>query len=81
MSAAAGDPAAAEERLTHALERFEQLGAVFEAALTKERLAAVAPNGRASRLGREALATYDRLGAAPHAERLRGASRPFARPR
>lgn len=57
VSAAAGDPATAEECLTRALERFKQLGAVFEAALTKERLAAVAPNGRATRLLREALAT------------------------
>ena len=80
-SAAAGDPATAEECLTRALKRFEELGVVFDAALTKERLAAVLPNGQATRLLREALATYKQLDAAPHAERLQAASRPVARPR
>jgi hypothetical protein len=80
VSAAAGDPATADECLTRALKRFEQQGAVFEAALTKERLAAVAPNGRATRLRREALATYKQLDAAPHAERLQAASRAPAGP-
>ena len=80
-SAAAGDPATAEECLTRALQRFEKLGVVFDAALTTERLAAVLPNGQATRLLREALATYKQLDAAPHAERLQRASRPVARPR
>jgi tetratricopeptide (TPR) repeat protein len=81
VSAAAGDPATADACLTRALERFEQLGAVFEAALTKERLAALLPNVRAARLRREALATYKQLDAAPHAERLQAASRVLTRPR
>ena len=80
-SAAAGDPATAEECLTRALKRFEELGVVFDAALTKERLAAVLPNGQATRLLREALATYKQLDAAPHAERLQAALQAPARSR
>jgi tetratricopeptide (TPR) repeat protein len=79
VSAAAGDPATADDCLTRALKRFEQLGVVFEAALTKERLAALLPNGRAAPLRREALTTYKQLEAAPHAERLQAASRAPAR--
>ena len=70
VSAAAGDAAAAEEQFSRALARFEQVGAVFEAALTKERLAAVASRDRAAALRGDALATYERLEAAPHVERL-----------
>ena len=54
-----------------ALAGFERMGVVFETALTKEHLAAVATHGNASQLCAEALAAYEQLGAAPHAERVR----------
>jgi hypothetical protein len=72
--AAAGDRAAAEALLRRALDGFGRMGAVFEAALTGERLAAVAPSrADAARLRAAALATYERLAAAPHVERVRAA--------
>jgi class 3 adenylate cyclase/DNA-binding winged helix-turn-helix (wHTH) protein len=70
---ASGDRVGAEELLRSALAGFERLGVVFEAALTKERLAAVASPAEASRLRQEALTTYEQLGAAPHANRARAA--------
>jgi hypothetical protein len=48
---------------------------IFEAALTKERLAAVCSDGDASHLRKEALAVYEQLNAAPHVERLSAARR------
>jgi DNA-binding SARP family transcriptional activator len=72
--AAAGDRAAAEALLRRALDGFGRMGAVFEAALTGERLAAVAPSrADAARLRAAALATYERLAATPHVERVRAA--------
>jgi DNA-binding SARP family transcriptional activator len=72
--AAAGDRPAAEALLRRALDGFGRMGAVFEAALTGERLAAVASSGDdAARLRAAALATYQRLAAAPHVERVRAA--------
>ena len=68
---ASGDRVGGQELLRSALAGYERLGVVFEAALTKERLAAVAPKTEASRLRREALTTYEQLGAAPHANRVR----------
>jgi tetratricopeptide (TPR) repeat protein len=68
---AAGKHAEAEELLQLALAGFERVGVVFETALTKEHLAAVATHGNASQLCAEALAAYEQLGAAPHAERVR----------
>jgi hypothetical protein len=70
---ASGDREGGEELLRRALAGYERLGVVFEAALTKERLAAVAPKAEASRLRREALTAYEQLGAAPHANRARAA--------
>ena len=74
--AAAGDRSAAEALLRRALDAFGRMGAVFEAALTSERLAAVAAvaaDADAAHLRAAALAVYERLGAAPHVERLRAA--------
>jgi DNA-binding SARP family transcriptional activator len=72
--AAAGDRPAAEALLRRALDAFGRIGAVFEAALTGERLAAVAASDAdAARLRAAALATYERLAAAPHVERVRAA--------
>jgi hypothetical protein len=74
VSAAAGDRAAAEALLRRALDGFGRIGAAFEAALTGERLAAVAASDAdAARLRAAALATYERLAAAPHVERVRAA--------
>jgi DNA-binding SARP family transcriptional activator len=73
--AAAGDHPAAEALLRRALDGFGRMGAVFEAALTGERLAAVASSDAdAARLRAAALATYERLAAAPHVERVRAAA-------
>src|SRR5439155_2933632 len=66
--AAAGDRGGAMKHLARALECFERMGVVFEAALTRERLATVAPSGDASRLRREAEAIYRQLEAVPHLE-------------
>jgi hypothetical protein len=71
--AAAGDRSAAEALLRRALDAFGRMGAVFEAALTSERLAAVAAAADAAHLRAAALAVYERLGAAPHVERVRAA--------
>ena len=71
--AAAGDRSAAEALLRRALDAFGRMGAVFEAALTSERLAAVAADADAAHLRAAALAVYERLGAAPHVERVRAA--------
>jgi DNA-binding SARP family transcriptional activator len=71
--AAAGDRPAAEALLRRALDAFGRMGAVFETALTGERLAAVASDADAARLRAAALATYERLGAAPHVQRRRAA--------
>jgi len=72
--AAAGDRPAAEALLRGALDAFGRIGAVFEAALTGERLAAVAASDAdAARLRAAALATYERLAAAPHVQRVRAA--------
>jgi DNA-binding SARP family transcriptional activator len=73
VRAAAGDRPAAEALLRRALDAFGRMGAVFETALTGERLAAVASDADAARLRAAALATYERLGATPHVERVRAA--------
>jgi class 3 adenylate cyclase/DNA-binding winged helix-turn-helix (wHTH) protein/tetratricopeptide (TPR) repeat protein len=71
--AAAGDRAGAQQHLARALECFERMGVLFDAALTKERLATVASNGDAARLRHEAEAAYRQLEAVPHLERMRTA--------
>ncbi len=66
---AAGDVAGARDRLERALAGFEPI-APFEAARTREELSTVAP-ARRDELLRDALATYERLGATPFVERVR----------
>jgi class 3 adenylate cyclase/tetratricopeptide (TPR) repeat protein len=70
MAAATGDAAKAQPALRRALATFEALGAGFEVARTQDYLAAVV-GGQEGRVLREAArAAYERLGAAPHVERL-----------
>jgi DNA-binding SARP family transcriptional activator len=73
VHAATGDSGAAEDLFRRALRSFERMGVAFEAALTKEQLATVTPVENAVQLRKEALAVYERLGAEPHAERVRAA--------
>ena len=68
-AAAAGDEALARELLGRAIDSFDRVSS-FEAARTREALAAIDPAGRAS-LNAAALATYEHLGAKPHADRIR----------
>ncbi|HKO33228.1 MAG TPA: hypothetical protein VJY85_05735, partial [Candidatus Limnocylindria bacterium] len=57
--------------LRRAVEMFDGIPVVFEAARTREALADAVPGERAELLA-AALATYERLGAAPDVERIRG---------
>jgi hypothetical protein len=68
-----GDTAIARRLWTRALEGFERVGVPYEAARTKERLAAASPDDVAAALLENALATYERMRAAPSAERVRAA--------
>ena len=63
--AQAGRTREAAQALRRALAGFERLGVPFEAARTRERLAAVEPPGAARSLLEAALATYERLACAP----------------
>src|SRR5436190_2123320 len=67
-AAATGDQARARELLERALVGFDSLSA-FEAARTREALAAIEPERRRGLLA-EALEAYEFLGAKPHTERL-----------
>ena len=67
---AAGDHDGGVAALRSALEAFDRLPDVFEAARTREALAEAVPAERDALL-RAALATYEELGAAPHAARVR----------
>jgi hypothetical protein len=69
-AAAAGDEARARELLSRAIDGFDRVS-VFEAARTREALAAIDPGARESLLA-AALATYERLGAKPHVDRVTG---------
>lgn len=71
-SAAAGDAARAAELLRRAIDGFD-LVSPFEAARTREALAALNPEHR-DQLRSAALTTYERLGAVPHAARVRSAA-------
>jgi DNA-binding SARP family transcriptional activator/tetratricopeptide (TPR) repeat protein len=73
VRAASGERDTAEDLFRRALSSFERMGVAFEAALTKEQLATVTSVDDAVRLRKEALAVYERLGAEPHAERMRAA--------
>ena len=69
MQAAAGDEAGARASLDRAVEAFDALSR-FEAARTREMLAELDPVRRSDLLT-VALAAFERLGATPHAERVR----------
>jgi hypothetical protein len=69
MLTAAGDEAGARALLERAVEAFDGLSP-FEAARTREMLADLDP-ARRSELLAAALAAFERLGATPHAERVR----------
>jgi class 3 adenylate cyclase/tetratricopeptide (TPR) repeat protein len=68
---AVGDLERARQLLRAAVAGFDDVSA-FDAARAREALAAVDPDWREELLG-EALAGYERLGARPHADRVRGA--------
>jgi hypothetical protein len=68
---AKGDAAAGLSLLRRAVERFDELPIVFEAARSREILAEHVDPAEARSLLEAALATYERLGAAPSAERVR----------
>jgi hypothetical protein len=72
---AAGDRAEGERLLRRALEGFERIDVPFEAARTREALAALDDAAERESLLRSALETYERLGAKPHVERARDALR------
>jgi tetratricopeptide (TPR) repeat protein len=70
---ARGDTDRAAQLLRAALARCDELGIPFEAARTREMLANVAAEPERVSLLQEALATFERLGAQPFAERARSA--------
>ena len=65
-----GDRARAHERLSQALRRYDQLGAVYEAARTREMLAETLPPEAARGERDRALKIYEELGARPDLDRL-----------
>lgn len=69
VAAAAGETEQARQLLRAAIEGFDRVSP-FEAARSREKLAVIDPEGREELLA-AALATYDRLGAKPHSERIR----------
>jgi len=71
MAAATGEAVLAPLLLRRALAGFETLGAGFEVARTQEELASAVGGEEGRSLRDAALAAYERLGAAPHGERLR----------
>ena len=73
IAAVRGDPESAGKLWQRSLEAFEALGVPYEAAGTKERLATVSPPDEARTLLRDALGTYEMLGARPAAERVQQA--------
>jgi hypothetical protein len=68
--AAEGDAVAAVERLRSAITAFERIQFPFEAARTRELLAEHVDPAEAGTLRADALSTYERLGAQPHAARV-----------
>jgi len=71
IRASAGDTRGATASLRRALERFDDLSLVFEAARTREALAALVPEDQVGTLLQQALEAYERLEAQPHATRVR----------
>jgi class 3 adenylate cyclase len=72
-----GDRDGATALLRGAMAAFDRLHVPFEAARTREELAELAP-ADAPALRAEALALYERLSAAPHADRVRAAQAALA---
>jgi hypothetical protein len=72
LQAARGNVGGAGNLLRNALEAFDRLGIAFESARTMEALARV-PGENVRELLQRASRTYEELGAAPHAERVRRA--------
>jgi DNA-binding SARP family transcriptional activator len=70
-AAAAGRRGDAEQALRRAARAFDDLGVRFEAARTREELAGLCLPSDAQALLSDALETYEELGAAPSAERVR----------
>ena len=70
VAAANGDPAGAGKLWLRSHDAFEALGVPYEAAGTKERLATVSAPDDATALRRDALGTYEMLGARPAADRV-----------
>src|SRR4051812_3915386 len=70
-AAAEGNRREAEEALARALRTFDELGARFEAARTREQLAGLRPPDDARTLLSAALRVYEELGATPSADRAR----------
>jgi hypothetical protein len=70
--AQAGRPPAAGRALRRALARFERLSVPFEAARTREELAALEPSRAARPLLEAALSTYERLACAPRQHAVQG---------
>jgi tetratricopeptide (TPR) repeat protein len=68
---ARGDRGRAEAAFRRALTDYERLGLVFEAALTREAIAGLVDADEARMLRDSALEVFDRLGAHPHAHRVR----------
>jgi hypothetical protein len=67
---AAGDREAGTASLRSALDAFERIPDVFEAARTREALADAVESERPALLA-AALSAYEQLGAAPHVARVR----------
>jgi len=75
LRAQQGDREAASTLLRRAVSGFDRLRVPFEAARAREELAKLVP-ADAVTLRTEALVIYERLGAAPHADRLRATGDP-----
>ena len=71
VKAAEGEIEVARESLRRSLEAFERLGEQYEAARTREILAAVSPPDQAHDLLGQALRDFEDLGARPDADRVR----------
>ena len=68
-----GDAVGARPPLERALTEYERLGNPFEAARTREYLAAALPADQRAPILEAALRQYEQLGARPYAERVRSA--------
>jgi class 3 adenylate cyclase/tetratricopeptide (TPR) repeat protein len=65
------DYAKARDQLNRAIRRYDELGAIYEAARTRELLACTLAPDEAREVRDRALATFEQLGARPDVERLR----------